>query len=149
MYIHKQTPMKLYPLLLSLLMLAACGQGGKKTSLEWPELKTADQETEELEGLLAGDPDPAALAEHLPHVKEALETLLASGIPPGAANRELVEQKLEELRSLADSLGDDPDALPALHPLIASIMEEAGMPHVHDEDHDHGHDHGHGHHHDH
>lgn len=138
-------------LLVSLtLFLVACGPQ-QDASLEWPELKALDMEVEELDGLLAGDPDPAAMAEHLPHVQEALEALFASGIPEGTENPELVEQKLEELKSLATEVGKSPEVLPALHPLVASIMEEAGMPHVHEcaacasgEPHDHTHDHDHG-----
>jgi hypothetical protein len=119
----------------------------EEAALKWPALKALDHEVEELDGLLAGEPDPAALAEHLPHVREALDAVLEGGVPPDAANPELVERKLEELRALAGDLDDDPDTLRALHPLVASAMEEAGMPHVHDEhdhDHDHGHDHEHG-----
>ena len=134
------------------LLLIGCG-AQKETALEWPALKALDHEIEELDGLLAGETDAAALAEHLPHVREALDAVIERGVPDEAANPELVEQKMEELETLADDLGNESDILRALHPLVASIMEEAGMPHVHEcaacasgepHDHDHGeHDHDH------
>jgi hypothetical protein len=133
-------------LLVCTLLMFGCGTRNESV-LEWPELKALDMEVEELEGLLGGDPDPAAMAEHLPHVQAALEALFASEIPAKADNPDLVKQKLEELESLATEVGDNADVLKALHPLVASIMEPAGMPHVHDEhDHDHAHgDHDHAH----
>jgi hypothetical protein len=128
-----------------LLLLAACGPK-KETVIEWPALKALDAEVEELDGLLAADPNPAAMEEHMPHVQMALENFLHSDIPANAKNRDLVEQKIEEMRKLAEEVDIGSDVLPALHPLVVSLMEEAGMPHVHDEDHDHkdgDHDHDH------
>jgi len=150
--------MRYLPCLLLISLITACGSQ-KESTLEWPQLKALDLEVEELDGLLTAEqPDPAVMAEHLPHVKEALDALLESGVPGNVAHPEMVHQKLEELSALADDIGSNSDVLPALHPLVASIMEVAGMPHVHDgdccahhsdkekhPDHDHGnHDHAHG-----
>jgi hypothetical protein len=136
-------------LLFFALFFSGCGNPSH-TVLEWPSLKILDHEVEALEGMLEAEAeaDPVALAAHLEEVKEALDAFFASGVPVQADNRELVLQKVEELRSLADKIGEDPGILPAIHPLVAAIMKEAGMPHVHEEhnhqdhhdvDHDHSH----------
>lgn len=124
--------------------LTACGS--RDEALAWPELKALDHEVAELDGVLATDsPTPNQLADQVQEVLNALDALQAADLPDAVNNRELVEQKLEELAALGEDIrsgltqtGLDTDSLGALHPLVASIMEEAGMPHVHDEmDHDH------------
>ncbi|GEM_PF-1763782 len=118
-----------------ILILTACGPQSE-IALEWPTLTTLDLAVEELDGLLKQDAATDKLAEHVTEVASSLEAVVKGGIPPGAKNPELVEQKLAELSSLqpeiltASTTGNQ-EALHALHPLVASIMETAGMPHVH------------------
>ncbi|MDF3129686.1 hypothetical protein P0Y35_10815 [Kiritimatiellaeota bacterium B1221] len=129
----------------------------QSVTVSWPELKTVDHEVEELEAMLAGETDPAAVSSHLKELVESIQIFVASEVPAGAHNPKLVDQKLVELSALNQSIQEnnyaaDPEILQALHPLVVAIMHEAGMPHVHEEDHghhhhdgedhDHGHDHG-------
>jgi len=149
------------------LFLAACGPQTDVT-LEWPTLNTLDVAVEELDGMLEQNVAAEQLAKRVSEVTTALDAVVKGGIPTGAENQELVQQKLTELASLQTELQtasttENKEVLHALHPLVASIMETAGMPHVHacagcagcsgskeHKDHDHAahsheeHDHAHG-----
>ncbi len=148
--------------LFALLIVTACGPSSSHSSreaLDWPTLKSLDHQVHELEGILEMEEKSDLLTQQVGRVLSTLSTLLAEGIPANVARPELVQQKMKELQALSLEIQrsvDDPEEAPlaALHPLVADLMEVAGMPHVHDEhdhdhhDHDHGdhvHDHGHDH----
>lgn len=116
-------------------MLTACGSTSESI-LEWPSLSSLDVGVEELDSLLASGKTPAELNEQISNVTAQIKTLVKEGVPSGAQNTQMVTEKLSELSSLVDPIQSSEiavkaDALKALHPLVASIMETAGMPHVH------------------
>lgn len=147
---------RLIALIALMLFVSACGPSAstsaEKDAVAWPALKTLDHQVHELEGVRASDPGGDLLNQQLGRVLASLSTLLAEDVPANVAQPELVRQKLEELRELSVELErsvDDLETAPlaALHPLVADLMEVAGMPHVHedrDQDQDgqsHDHDH--------
>lgn len=148
---------RLFFLTALLLFVSACGpteSTGSQSSgetVDWPALKTLDHQVIEMEALMNMENTADLLAQQVGRVLGTMSTLQAGGVPANVKQPELVEQKMEELRALAleiqqsaDNLGEAP--LAALHPLVADVMEAAGMPHVHDEhEHDHHHDHDHDH----
>lgn len=116
--------------------------------VQWPTLRALDEAAEEAEAL--GDASMERWREMTMELKNATQAVLTNGAPDLVKNRPLVEQYLHDLSDLASliaepgqmALEDMKMAAEAFHPLVVSIMEEAGLPHVHDHDHEH---HGHGH----
>ncbi len=141
-----------------LVLLGACRQSATDT-VEWPALKGMDYQAERAEARV----DAGADAEELEAVSEAViaaaSVLMDSGVPANVASRSAVDARLEDVRDLLEALKAEPgsaDVLKAFHPVVAGLMDAAGMPHVHEhtghaccDGHDHDHDHGHDHDHDH
>lgn len=122
----------------------------EEAAVKWPQLRALDDLAHRADAAIeAGDPDKAlALAEE---VKMAADTLVTDGVPEGVKNREAVSAMVQDVKILAADLEGYENrpaeeigpVLASFHPLVLSIMETAGLPHVHgDRDHDHDHDHG-------
>lgn len=135
-----------------LIVLGGCGRQPVTETVEWSELRGLDHQAERAEARVDAGADAEEL-EALSHaVIAAARALLDSGVPANVVSRSAVEARLQDVRDLAGALEEDPgaaDVLKAFHPVVAELMEAAGMPHVHDHDHGHDHDHEHGHEHNH
>ena len=106
-------------------------------TVSWPEITQFDN--------LAFQADGLARVKDLSAVRELHSELLAAGlavtsdsIPSNAANPQEIELLLGDLENLVTSLKDDDlndltlgNLVLGLHPVIAKLIEAAGMPHIH------------------
>ena len=143
--------MKKLILLIATVFLISCGE---KAVVEWPELTKLDTISIEIEAA-AHDHSHEKEEQALIKAKDQI-ALIATSIPENAQNKDAVKHLISELESVAKEIGDlknkgheDIHNLSSsIHPIVALLMETAGVPHVHaaadsHEGHDHsGHDHG-------
>ena len=106
-------------------------------TVSWPEITQFDN--------LAFQADGLVRVKDLSAVRELHAELLAAGlavtsdsIPSNAANPQEIELLLGDLENLVTSLKDDDlndltlgNLVLGLHPVIAKLIEAAGMPHIH------------------
>jgi hypothetical protein len=116
----------------------------KPAAVKWPALGEMDTLAERAEGWIEAN-NVGELRKLLPEIKAAAAKLVSSGVPANAHEPKAVEQTLADLRNLAQqfekpTLSDDEvkAQVAAIHPLVEKLMEQSGVPHVHDH---HGHDH--------
>lgn len=131
------------PLLLIGLMSVGLGlvlSGCSKTEavVRWPALHEMDEWAEKAEGWIDQN-NIAAMQKALPEVQAAAKNLLASAVPANAHEPKAVAQSLADFRDVVKHLDqpklsdDDLKAqMSALHPLVEKLMEQSGMPHVHE-----------------
>ena len=122
------------------LILGSCDRSlteMEEETVSWPEINRFDD--------LAFQADGLARVEELGTVRELLSELLEAGkavtpasVPSNAADPEQIELILGDLNSLVDGLAaenlDDvylENLVLGLHPVIAKLIEAAGMPHIH------------------
>ena len=122
------------------LILGSCDRSlteMEEETVSWPEINRFDD--------LAFQADGLARVEELGTVRELLSELLDAGkavtpasVPSNAADPEQIELILGDLNSLVDGLAtenlDDvslENLVLGLHPVIAKLIEAAGMPHIH------------------
>jgi len=138
--------MKKLILLFATFFLISCGE---KTVVEWPELTKLDDISIEIEKA-AHDHSHENEEKALLKAKEQI-ALVASSIPDNAQKKDAVKHLISDLESIAkqleniDSLGhgEKHDLSYSIHPIVALLMQTAGVPHVHAAADDHsGHDHG-------
>lgn len=110
----------------------------------WPELTAFDEIAAKAEGL-AQVGDVAALRQTLPDMVKTGSAVTAATIPVNAKNPAGLKSPLADLAELITKLSAAPlndDDLKtytlALHPLVAVMMTEAGMPHIHANEGPHG-----------
>lgn len=128
-------------------LFAACSKS--PSAVQWPALREMDAWAEKIEAWSdAGNID--ALKKAQPDIKAAVAKLTSSEVPSNASQPKAIAQTLADLRDILKQLNqatpsdDDLKAqMAGLHPLVEKLMEQSGMPHVHDHDHDHApaHDH--------
>ena len=109
----------------------------EEETVSWPEINRFDD--------LAFQADGLARVEELGTVRELLSELLVAGkavtpasVPSNAADPQQIELILGDLNSLVNGLAaenlDDvslENLVLVLHPVIAKLIEAAGMPHIH------------------
>ena len=122
------------------LFFASCERGTVETSedpVSWPEINRFDD--------IAFQADGYARVEDLKAVRELMADLLLAGkaltkesIPANVADPQQVELILGDLSNLVSGLAveelDDAtlaDLVLGLHPVIAKLIDAAGMPHIH------------------
>ena len=138
--------MKKLILLIATVFLISCGE---KAVVEWPELTKLDTISIEIEAA-AHDHSHEKEEQALIKAKDQI-ALIATSIPENAQNKDAVKHLISELESVAKEIGDlknkgheDIHNLSSsIHPIVALLMETAGVPHVHAAADSHeGHDHG-------
>ena len=124
----------------SVLTFISCERSDNQNENEtvsWPEITQFDN--------LAFQADGLVRVKDLSAVRELHAELLAAGlavtsesIPSNAANPQEIELLLGDLENLVTSLKDDDlndltlgNLVLGLHPVIAKLIEAAGMPHIH------------------
>lgn len=125
--------------------LAACKRAPEAESVVvWPELTAFDETAAKAEGL-AQVGDVAALRPLLSELVKAGSAVTEATIPANAKNPAGLRSPLADLAELLTKLvapglsDDDLKAYTlALHPLVAVMMTEAGMPHIHANEGPHG-----------
>ena len=127
-------------LMLVVVGLCLIGQGCSKSGaiVEWPALKEMDEWAEKGEGWADGG-QVGEMRKALPEIITAADKLVASPVPANAKSAAMVTHTMGDLRDLLlqlkkPSLSDDDmkTQVAAIHPLVAKLMEEAGLPHVHE-----------------
>ena len=113
-------------------------QCGKPTVVEWPALKEMDDWAEKGEAW-ADEGKVGEMRKALPELTAAGNKLLASAVPANARDPKAVAQTMGDFRDVISHLkkpGLSDDDLKvqvaAIHPLVASLMEASGLPHVHE-----------------
>ena len=131
-------------ILLCSFSLAACKKAPEAALVVvWPELIAFDEIAAKAEGL-AQVGDLAALRQMLPNVLKTGSAVTAATIPANTKNPAGLTAPLADLAELltklsAAQLNDDLKTYTlALHPLVAVMMTEAGMPHIHANEGPHG-----------
>ena len=127
------------------LSLIACHKAPEKPQVVvWPELTAFDETAAKAEGL-AQVGDVAALRQMQPEVVKTGSAVTPATIPSNAKNPAGLAEPLADLAELiaklsaADLSEDDLKTYTlALHPLVALMMKEAGMPHIHANEGPHG-----------
>lgn len=125
--------------------LAACYPVPETTQVVvWPELTAFDEIAAKAEGL-AQVGDAVAVRSLLPELVKKGSAVTAATIPANAKNPASLQPPLADLAELLTKLSAVPlndDDLKtytlALHPLVAVMMTEAGMPHLHANEGPHG-----------
>lgn len=123
-----------------LLLLASCGENRSEVSGEvvsWPELVAFDELAYRVEGL-AKVKDHKAILSQRTRLLEAGWAVSPSTMPKNVSNPKKVHQLLGDLSSLVNRLAasDVPEEqlislAEGLHPVVESLIEAAGMPHLH------------------
>lgn len=133
--------------------------GGEPAS--WPHLRQLDELSERAEQLIAKD-ERATLRMLLPDLVKKSLLVADDPLPAHAPQAKQAGALQDDLRALAKELNapglsDESmkDLSEGLHPIVARLLEAAGLPHVHEDhdqddephhhDHDHDHEHGHDH----
>ena len=134
------TKTTLFLALSSVLTFISCERSdiqNENETVSWPEITQFDN--------LAFQADGLVRVKDLSAVRELHAELLAAGlavtsesIPSNAANPQEIELLLGDLENLVTSLKDDEldkltlgNLVLGLHPVIAKLIEAAGMPHIH------------------
>ena len=134
------TKTTLFLALSSVLTFISCERSdiqNENETVSWPEITQFDN--------LAFQADGLVRVKDLSAVRELHAELLAAGlavtsdsIPSNAANPQEIELLLGDLENLVTSLKDDDldkltlgNLVLGLHPVIAKLIEAAGMPHIH------------------
>lgn len=128
-------------ILLSLILLfSACERSGEEISEEtvsWPEIADFDNLAFQADGLVRVKDLEAVRDLHADLIKAGI-AVTPSSIPANAANPQEVELILSDLSNLISGLQSDPlddssleNLILGLHPVIAKLIEAAGMPHIH------------------
>jgi hypothetical protein len=111
--------------------------GASGESVTWPELAAFDELAYQAEGL-AKTGDLETVRALRSRIVEAGWAVSPKTLPANAANPEKAEQLLQDLSTIVNGLTGpalDDETLSqfviGLHPVIASLMETAGMPHIH------------------
>lgn len=126
--------------LLLLMIVIPLAHAGGEDVVKWPSLKKLDDLAERCEAL-CGNKDISGLRKIAAEVKDAAKVVASDTVPQGAKQPGQVKVLQEDLKSLADSIGDadkqDGEELSAIlagiHPVVEQLMEASGMPHVHEE----------------
>ena len=125
-----------------LLILLLCFQlwscSKSNSVVQWPELKHLDEWADK-GGAWAEDHKVADLRQNLPEIRKAMDTVLASSVPANAKDPGAVKLLLGDLKDLDQQLGKSPledkeleTKVASLDPIVANLMQAAGMPHVHE-----------------
>jgi hypothetical protein len=127
----------------------------------WSNLRQLDELCERAEQLMAKD-DHTALRVLRPDLVTKARQVADDPLPAHAPQVKQAGALQDDLRALAKELNAPElsneslkELCEGLHPIVARLLEAAGLPHVHedhdqdDETHHHDHDHEHGHDHDH
>ena len=123
-----------------ILFFSACERSGEDISQEtvsWPEIVNFDNLAFQADGLVRIQ-DLEAVRDLHADLVEAGMAVTPSSIPSNAANPKEVELILSDLSNLVSGLQADPlddssmeNLVLGLHPVIAKLIEAAGMPHIH------------------
>jgi hypothetical protein len=132
-------------LLLGVLCFAACKKAAEQPqTVVWQQLTAFDEIAAKAEGL-AQVGDLAALRQMQPEVVKTGAAVTPDTIPPNAKNPAGLAEPLADLAELIAKLSaadlneeDLKTYTLALHPLVAVMMTEAGMPHIHANEGPHG-----------
>lgn len=133
--------------LLSVLVSGLCSCSGHKQVVKWKELRALDDLAEFGEAYCEKK-DIKSLKELVPKLCKASDELQNSMIPENAKDKAAVKQLLKDLAGLQKTLetaGKMTDSqlastIGSFHPLVVKLMENSGLPHVHEhEEHDHEH----------
>lgn len=127
--------------LMALAMIGVSCEPDETTSDEepvsWPEITLFDDVAFRADGYVRVE-DLPAVRELLPDLLEAGEAVKNASVPSNVADRKEVELILGDLKNLIVGIGKeglDDDSLAdlvlGLHPVIAKLIEAAGMPHIH------------------
>ena len=123
-----------------ILLLSSCERSGNEVTEEtviWPEITDFDNLAFQADGLVRVKDLEAVRDLHADLVKAGM-AVTPSSIPANAANPQEVELILSDLSNLISGLQADPlddssmeNLVLGLHPVIAKLIEAAGMPHIH------------------
>ena len=126
--------------LLLILLLCSCERNATNTGEEtvsWPEITEFDNIAFQADGLVRVK-DLEAARKILDELMKAGRAVTSTSIPSNAAKPEEVGLILSDLENLVSELGaenlDDSsleNLILGLHPVIAKLIEAAGMPHIH------------------
>ena len=118
------------------ILLLGCSKA--PTPVQWPALKEMDNWAEKGEGW-ANEGKIPQMRKNLPDLLAAGDKLLASPIPPNAQDPTAVNLAMGDFKDVMShlknpALSDDElkSQVAAIHPLVAKLLESAGMPHVHE-----------------
>lgn len=125
-------------LLAVVLSASSCRQAVEAEVVEWPELGALDLPSARAEGL-SKKKQVDALRALLPELAALAGAVTEATVPRHARHPEPTRVLLADLADLAAQAGKagqlpDEDVLViggAFHPLVARLMEESGMPHLH------------------
>ena len=123
-----------------ILLLSSCERSANEIAEEtvsWPEIADFDNLAFQADGLVRVQDLEAVRDLHADLVKAGME-VTPSSIPANAAKPKEVELILSDLSNLVSGLQADPlddssleNLVLGLHPVIAKLIEAAGMPHIH------------------
>ena len=126
--------------LLLILSLCSCERNATNTgdeTVSWPEITEFDNIAFQADGLVRVK-DLEAARKILDELMKAGRAVTSTSIPSNAAKPEEVGLILNDLENLVSELGaenlDDSsleNLILGLHPVIAKLIEAAGMPHIH------------------
>ena len=119
---------------------ASCERGVEESTddeVSWPEITLFDDVAFRADGYVRVE-DLPAVREFLPDLLEAGKAVMNASVPSNVADQKEVELILGDLKNLIvglekEGLDDDSlaDLVLGLHPVIAKLIEAAGMPHIH------------------
>ena len=123
-----------------ILLLSSCERSDNEIAEEtvsWPEIVNFDNLAFQADGLVRVQDLVAVRDLHADLIKAGM-AVTPSSIPTNAANPKEVELILSDLSNLVSGLQADPlddssmeNLVLGLHPVIAKLIETAGMPHIH------------------
>ena len=123
-----------------ILLLSSCERSANEIAEEtvsWPEIADFDNLAFQADGLVRIQDLEAVRDLHADLVKAGM-AVTPSSIPANAAKPKEVELILSDLSNLVSGLQADPlddssleNLVLGLHPVIAKLIEAAGMPHIH------------------
>ena len=123
-----------------ILLLSSCERSANEIAEEtvsWPEIADFDNLAFQADGLVRVKDLEAVRDLHADLVKAGM-AVTPSSIPANAAKPKEVELILSDLSNLVSGLQADPlddssleNLVLGLHPVIAKLIEAAGMPHIH------------------
>ena len=124
-----------------ILLLSSCERSANEIAEEtvsWPEIADFDNLAFQADGLVRVKDLEAVRDLHADLVKAGM-AVTPSSIPANAAKPKEVELILSDLSNLVSGLQADPlddssleNLVLGLHPVIAKLIEAAGMPHIHE-----------------
>tara|TARA_Y100000287_G_scaffold132529_1_gene107546 strand:- start:304 stop:1134 length:831 start_codon:yes stop_codon:yes gene_type:complete len=126
--------------LLLILSLCSCERNATNTgdeTVSWPEITEFDNIAFQADGLVRVK-DLEAARKILDELMKAGRAVTSTSIPSNAAKPEEVGLILSDLENLVSELGAEnlndsslENLILGLHPVIAKLIEAAGMPHIH------------------